>query len=114
MKRTRRQARTFKVVVFQEDDWLCAQCLDHDLAVQAKTLEKLYEQLYRIIAGHIAVRQEHGKRPFADLRRAPQKYWDMFEHSKIPLPTQMFRVKQYTLAIPAPRVRVAVPLSVSR
>jgi hypothetical protein len=34
-----RVARKYAVraVVFQEGEWLCAQCLEYDLAVQAKT-----------------------------------------------------------------------------
>lgn len=114
MKRVRRPLRALRVVVFQEGDWLCAQCLDHDLAVQARTLEKLYDQLSRMIVGHIAVRREHGRRPFEDLQPAPKKYWDMFEHSRIPLPTQMFRVRNYPSNFPAPKVRVAVPIAASK
>src|SRR5438128_8437533 len=53
-----RTARKYAIraVVFQEGDWLCAQCLEYDLVAQAKSLPRLYEALRRLIIGHIAVR----------------------------------------------------------
>ncbi len=112
-RRRRPLIRALSVVVFQEGEWLCAQCLEHDLAVQAKTLKSLYHHLHRIIVGHVAVRLHHGKRPFADLARAPQKYWRMFEQSKITLPPLLisFSVKNRALEIRLPKVRVAGPVA---
>jgi len=82
---------TLRAVVFQEGDWLCAQCLEYDLVAQAKSLPRLYEALRRLIIGHIAVRARHRQQPFLGLPRAPQKYWDMFERSRLALPAPMFR-----------------------
>lgn len=97
------------ILVFQEGEWLCARWLEHDLAVQAKTLPSLYTRLHRMIVGHIAVRLAHGQQPFDDLPTAPQKYREMFDRSKITLPSGMLRfsVKGRPLTIPSPRVRVA-------
>ncbi len=105
----RRPIRAMSILVFQEGEQLCARWLEHDLAVQAKTLPSLYARLHRMIVGHIAVRLAHGQQPFEDLPPAPRKYRDMFDRSKITLPSEMFNfsVKSRALKIPPPTVRVA-------
>ena len=107
--KSRRPIRTMSILVFQEGEWLCARWLEHDLAVQAKTLSSLYVRLHRMIVGHIAVRFAHGQRPFEDLPPAPRKYRDMFNRSKITLPPQLFSfgIKNRAFKIPTPKVRVA-------
>ena len=105
--------KTIRVVIFQEGEWLCAQVLEYDLAVQARSLAGVYRRLRRMLEGHIAVRLAHGKQPFVDLRPAPRKYWAMFRRSRIPLPTQMFPlpVAHRKIRIPRPEVRVAGPVA---
>ena len=100
-----------RAVVFQEGDWLCVQCLEYNLATQAQSLSALYKGLYRLILGHIAVRLRHNQRPFEGLPRAPQKYWEMFQRSKIPLPApiRFAPVKRNGVVVPPPEVRVAQP-----
>lgn len=98
-----------RVVIFQEGDWLCAHCLDYDFATQAKSLPALRFDLERMIAGHVAISLEHGLKPFANRRRAPEKYWALFRRSKITLPEQGFgiKIKQRGVKIPTPEIRVA-------
>lgn len=98
-----------RVVVFQEGEWLCAHCLEHDFATQAKSLSDLRSGLERMIAGHIAISLKHGLKPFRNVRRAPDKYWELFRRSKISLPVQTFgfRVKKRGIKIPTPEIRVA-------
>ncbi|MDP3768257.1 MAG: hypothetical protein Q8S13_09590 [Dehalococcoidia bacterium] len=98
-----------RVVVFQEGDWLCAQCLEYDLGTQARTLEALLADLQRVIWGHIAICAENDLKPFSMLRRAPKKYWDMFRRSKICLPphTFGFKVSRRGVKLPRPEIRVA-------
>jgi len=50
-----------RAVVFQEDEWLCAQCLEYDLMVQAKNLKQLVRALQKIIVGHIAIRLRYNQ-----------------------------------------------------
>jgi hypothetical protein len=102
---------TLRAVVFQEGDWLCVQCLEYNLATQARTLHQLHKSLHRLILGHIAVRRRHKQRPFEGLPRAPRKYWDMFERSKISLPAQIgFQpVESNGVVVTPPEVRVAQP-----
>jgi len=71
---------------------LCAQVLEFNIGAQAPTLRQLYRRLYRAIVGHIAVRRAHGMEPYADLPPVPEKYWEMYKRSKVPLPLQVIRV----------------------
>ena len=97
------------MLVFQEGDWLCAQCLEYDLGTQARTLEGLLADLQRMILGHIAICAENNLEPFSMLRPAPKKYWDMFRRSKICLPpkTFSFKVSRRGVRLPHPEIRFA-------
>jgi hypothetical protein len=98
--------------VFQEGEWLCAQCLEYDLVVQAKSLQQLSKALQRLIVGHVAVRLRHKQQPFRDLPRAPEKYWAMFRRSRLTLPAPMFRLgalKSHGVVVAPPQIRVAAP-----
>ena len=98
-----------RIVIFQEGKWLCAHCLEYDFATQAKTLDDLRDDLERIIVGHIAISLENGLKPFRNARRAPKKFWTLFERSKISLPHQRFglKIKKRGVRIPTPEIRVA-------
>jgi len=53
-----------RIVIFQDGEWLCAHCLEYDLATQAKNLDDLRYDLERMIVGHIAVSLANGLKPF--------------------------------------------------
>ncbi len=101
-----------RAVVFQEGEWLCAQCLEYNLVAQAKSLNQLSRALQRLIVAHVAVRLRHKQQPFRDLPRAPEKYWAMFKRSRLKLPAPMFRIgalRSRGVVVAVPRVRVAAP-----
>lgn len=101
-----------RAVIFQEGEWLCAQCLEYDLVAQAKTLPKLCRALQQLVLGHVAVRLRHGQQPFRDVPRAPDKYWTMFRLSRLTLPAPMFKVgvlRSHGIVVAPPEVRIAVP-----
>jgi len=100
---------SLRVVVIQEGEWLSAQCLEHDFAVQATNLDDLFYQLQRILVGHISTRLKLGVEPFKDVPPAPQKYWDLFEHSRIPLqkPPAMFDPPAPGVKVPPLELRAA-------
>ena len=104
---SRSSMKPLRVVVFQEDDWLCAHYIDFNLCAQAKTMPALYRALHKLIVGHIVVRRRHNMVPFADLPPAPEKYRQWYEQS-VDLPPQIIRVPRDGLRIPAPKVRVLV------
>lgn len=71
------------VLLLQEGEWWSAQCLEYDIAAQAKSLPELRNELERVLLLHVIQAQEEGKQPFRDMRPAPKKYWDMFAAAKL-------------------------------
>jgi len=114
MRSKRRAARKYAIraVVFQEGEWLCAQCLEYDLVVQAKSLQQLSRALQKLIVGHIVVRLRHKQQPFRDIPRAPEQYWAMFRQSRLKLPATMFQLgvlRSRGVVVAPPQVRIAAP-----
>lgn len=72
--------KTFRVraVLFQEAGWWCAQCLEYDIATQAKTKEELKAELERAISIHIQLAVERAQEPFSYLPKAPERYFQMY------------------------------------
>jgi hypothetical protein len=71
------------VVLIEEGKWWSAQCLQYDIAAQARSLSELAYELQRILISHLAVSEELEQAPFHGLSSAPQKYWEMYKGSKI-------------------------------
>lgn len=110
--RTAKKRYVVRALVFQDGEWLCAQCLEYDLVAQAKTLRQLSRALQRLIVGHVVVRLRHEQPPFGDLPRAPEKYWAMFRRSRLTLPGPLFHLgalKSHGVVIAPPQIRVATP-----
>lgn len=55
-----------------DGEWWVAQCLEHDIAVQAKTLPAAAEELQRVIKGRIVVAKKLGVAPFAGVPPASE------------------------------------------
>ena len=110
MKNGRKASRdvTIRAVVYQQGDSLCAQCLEWDIATQARNLDDLCYGLERLIVGHIAIGLEHGFDAFATVRPAPKKYWEMFRRSRIELPAQKLRfgLKKRGITVRPPQIRI--------
>lgn len=101
---------TISAVLFQEGDWWSAQCLEYDIAAQAKTLPALYDELERVLAAHITVSLELDKEPFAGFNPAPKKFWDMYRDAKLWLEGDRlpFRLPKPTSIFPLmPDLRIA-------
>lgn len=67
-------------IVMLEGDWLVAQCLEHDIATQAKTITELVYQLQSTLIGHLLAAKQEGT-SLEDIPRAPQEYWDRWASS---------------------------------
>lgn len=65
------------VVLLRNADWWVAQCLEVDIAVQAKTWVDAVRNLEITINSRIAVCRKEGVDPF-DLPTAPEFYWKLF------------------------------------
>jgi hypothetical protein len=68
-----------RAVLFEDDEWWSAQCLDYDIAAQAKTLLDLHDELIRVLAVHVAASAQLGREPFEGVKSAPRKFWDLYE-----------------------------------
>ena len=101
---------SISAILFQEGEWWSAQCLEYDIAAQARTVSELRYELERVLLSHALVSVENGRRPFDGLKPAPKKYWDMFADSKLRIESDElpFRLPQ-AAAFPAivPRLRIA-------
>ena len=64
------------ILIEHEKQW-SAQCLQYDIGAQANTLSDVVYELNRSLAGYMAICEELGVAPFANLSAAPQMYWDM-------------------------------------
>jgi hypothetical protein len=69
-----------RAVLSEEGGSWSAQCLDYDIAAQAKTLLDLHDELGRVLAAHIAASIELGREPFSSVNPAPQRFWELYEH----------------------------------
>ena len=101
-----------RIVVFQEDDLVCAQCLEYDIAAQAKTLDDCLYEVSRLVGGHLAIAAEKGFAPFHGIPAAPRRFFDWFERSKIPLstaPPSFPPVAASSVVMQPAEIRVAQP-----
>jgi hypothetical protein len=76
-----------RAILFEDSGWWCAQCLEYDIAAQAKTVPALHDELERVLRSQIAVSLELGREPFEGLPRAPQRFFDMYQSAR-------FRIEQ--------------------
>lgn len=61
-----------------EGMWV-AQCLEHDLAAQGRSIAAAKDALARTIAGQVIVDVEHNQEPLATFSAAPAEYWAKFK-----------------------------------
>lgn len=78
-------------VLFVEDKergmW-SAQCLEHDMAVQGKTLLDVNTAMQEMIACQIAVSRKLNRKPFAHLGKAPKIFHDLYAKSQMRINSQ--------------------------
>jgi hypothetical protein len=70
------------VLVMQEkangESYWVAQCLQHDIVAQAKTLHELKQCLSNVLASHIILSLQKEMKPFVHLPKAPNRYWQLY------------------------------------
>jgi hypothetical protein len=77
------------VLVFREEDWWIAQCLEIDLAAQAKNLDDVVYEFGRTLAGTCMVRMENGLPGIEELPPAPGPYWKAYEQAILEVGTKL-------------------------
>ena len=64
----------FRILVFSEEGWLVAQCLEHDIATQAQSIPDLMYQIQSTLIGHILAAEEEGL-SLESVPLAPDEFW---------------------------------------
>lgn len=72
-------------VAFPNGGRWVAQCLEYDIATQAETLDALLYEIQRILVAHVVVAERENLEPFADLPKAPKRFWEMYERALSPV-----------------------------
>jgi hypothetical protein len=80
--KSREDAFKLSVLFIEGEAGWSAQCLQHDIAVQAKTLNELYCEMERVLVSQIALDEELGRKPFEGIGKAPEQFWKAFERSR--------------------------------
>jgi hypothetical protein len=71
--------KSIRVIVFRETDHYVAQCLDYDIATQAKTLEGLVDRLELTLDAEFAICEEDGMQPNKAIPAAPNYYHELWD-----------------------------------
>ena len=71
-----------RVLVFQKlrGIWV-ARGLEHDLAVEGRSLESVMDLIRRLVLAHVAFDRRHGRAPLSPFGAAPQRFWRAFDRA---------------------------------
>jgi len=88
--------KQLNLLIFKDcDDWWAAQCLEYDIAAQARTLKDVEYEIQRVIIGRIAAAIELKIDPFEDLSPAPEEYRRIFENTEKTLRVELKPIKNF-------------------
>jgi hypothetical protein len=76
---------TIHAVALHRGEWWVVQCLEYDIATQARTLDGLLVELEQILAGYVTVGRREGRDLFAEMPKAPKRFWDLYERARTKL-----------------------------
>lgn len=91
------------LLIEEENGWWSAQCLEYDIAAQAKRLSDLPHELDRVLMAHLVISTNNGEEPFARIGKAPQEFWDMYDETDMEVVTHAVAVRA------EPPVRPEIP-----
>lgn len=71
---------TLQVLLYKQEDWWIAQCLEYDIAAQAKSTEDVLYEISRLFVSRFVAAEEVGiKDPLESLPPAPEEFWKMYK-----------------------------------
>lgn len=73
---------TIRVIIKKEDSHWVAQCLEYDIAAQAKDLNDIDYAFQRSFVGHIVACNERGL-DWKKIDKAPTVFWEMFDGARV-------------------------------
>ena len=74
--------KKLNLLLFKEDGWWVAQCLNYDIAAQARTMPDAQYEIQRMIVGRVMMADKLGIDPFEGLQEAPAEYHIMAKDSE--------------------------------
>lgn len=84
-----------RVIVYPEGDTYIAQCLEFDIATQAKDIPSLLERLDMTIDAECAMSREMNEEPFKRIAPAPNYFHDLWEKRSVTLQHLHIPVQQH-------------------
>ena len=81
-KRTKTTPQTtlaVKVLFIREGEAWVAQCLEHNIAAQGKTLHEAEKTFGKTLVGQLLLDSRRGKEPLQGIKPAPPVYWRKFD-----------------------------------
>lgn len=70
--------RTLRVLLLKSNDVWVAQCLEHDIAAQGRSIEAAKASFEHVFLGHVKLDESAGREPLANVPPAPDFYWERF------------------------------------
>lgn len=97
MNETTQTIRLVVNVLLIKDEVWSAQCLEHDVCAQAKTIQQAVRELGRMLVAEAAL-QKSLKRTLDDIPPAPMMYWRMYEDGATlgSIPSPPLKVQDHT------------------
>jgi hypothetical protein len=68
-----------RAVAFEKDGMWIAHCLEYSLVSYAESLKELPNELLRQLIVQVEADLKAGRAPLDGFKRAPKRYWDMFD-----------------------------------
>jgi hypothetical protein len=99
------------VLIQRREEYWVAQCLQYDMAAQAKSLQDLMYELQRTLIGYLCICEKHGVEPFSNVPPAPASCWENWQHAisiTLHMEEAAFRVPNPSShPLPRPEYRIA-------
>jgi len=91
--------KKLNLLIFKENDWWVAQCLDYDIAAQARTLKDVQYEIQRVLVGRIVMAEKLEIDPFEGLSPAPEGYFKMFQDTDKSFKIEVKPVRRFSRKI---------------
>ena len=93
---------SLRLLIFREGSWFVAQCLEYDIAAQARTLMDVQYEFERILAGRFFTAKKLGVDPFEGIPPAPEEYRELFNNVKKTLRVEFKQIEAFPKNIMPP------------
>jgi hypothetical protein len=98
---SKKEEKAMRVLIFRRDEWWVAQCLEYDIAAQARSLNDVQYEIQRVVIGRVFAAQALGIEPFKGIPKAPEGYHKIFKKPDATLKVEFRPFKKVPAKIPA-------------